>query len=279
MAEIISMEELRTAVVEYFDGKLPVESRYIDRAPCECCYLGLYFTSNGIFTSPGNYNLWHSHLNILGLDFLFDVPDHILTKLRGIVASVLEERGMSFIPLSWNAGVRLHPNNDWKDFVLVDRVGLECVVRLDDRYYISGYDRNENPPLYFLARLPHAVATYTEAIEALKPESVKLAEAEGVKVLRQGDMFAIPTNYTDVSLVQMGAIFDDEPYPRHGLYGTGHFASQHARLPDGTTLGRGSIIHKPINRRADHAPLLLVPEDGTWFLIVKNTVPIQQERG
>jgi hypothetical protein len=277
MANIVSMEEVRTAVVEYFDGKLMGESRYIDRAPCECCFFGLYFTETGIFTSPGHYTLWHSQLNMLGLDFLFDMPDTTLEPLRRMVASVAEERGMSFIPVSWNAFARTSPN-DWRSFELVDRVGLECVARLDDKYYISGYDRNETPPLYFLARLPCEVATYAEAIEALKPKSVKLAEAKGVTVLRQGDMFAIPTNYTDVSLVEMGATFDNEPYPSHGLYGTAHYAGQQARLPDGTMFGRDSIMHRPPNRRGDHAPLKLVPDNGTWFLIVKNTVPIQPER-
>lgn len=279
MANLITMAELRTAVCEYFDCKLVMnQSKYIDRASCQCCYLGLTFGETAITTSPGYYTLWHSKWNMLGLDFLHDMPDTILNQLRRMVASVLEERGVSFIPLSWNAFSRLDPD-DWKSFVLVDRVGLECVVKLHDKYYISGYDRNETPPLYFLARLPCAVATYAEAIEALKPESVKLAEAEGVKILRQGDMFAIPTNYTDVSLVQMGAIFNDEPYPvGHGLYGTGHFARQQARLPDGTMFGRGSIEHRPPRRSPDHAPLKLVPDDGTWFLIVKNTVPIQLER-
>lgn len=59
--------------------------------------------------------------------------------------------------------------------------------------WLSSFDRNEPRPLYFLCQLPACTATtYEEAIEALKPESVQLAEAMGRTVERQGDIFAIP---------------------------------------------------------------------------------------
>lgn len=59
--------------------------------------------------------------------------------------------------------------------------------------WLSSFDKNEPTPLYFLCQLPACTAsTYEEAIEALKPDTVKLAEAMGRDVERQGDIFAVP---------------------------------------------------------------------------------------
>lgn len=59
--------------------------------------------------------------------------------------------------------------------------------------WLSSFDKNEPTPLYFLCQLPPCTAsTYEEAIEALKPDTVKLAEAMGREVERQGDIFAVP---------------------------------------------------------------------------------------
>lgn len=60
--------------------------------------------------------------------------------------------------------------------------------------YLYDIDRKEilsdfyNP---FVTELPHAVANVTEAYDALKPESVKQAEAKGLTVVRHGPMFFI----------------------------------------------------------------------------------------
>lgn len=59
--------------------------------------------------------------------------------------------------------------------------------------WLSSFDRNEPRPLYFLCQLPPTRATtYEEAIEALKPDTVLMAEAMGRAVERQGDIFAVP---------------------------------------------------------------------------------------
>lgn len=59
--------------------------------------------------------------------------------------------------------------------------------------WLSSFDRNEPRPLYFLCQLPPTRATtYDEAIEALKPDTVVMAEAMGREVERQGDIFAVP---------------------------------------------------------------------------------------
>lgn len=265
-------------------------------------------------------------VTIIDLDMTFDMSDPILRRLRDPVVAALADTGTPFIPVSGRAvqntvgGPRM-----WASLELIDRDGLQCVFRVGERCYISGYDANEDPPLYFLARLPHEVTTYAEAIEALKPRSVKLAEAQGLRVRRQGDMFAIPTTWRSHDLRAMGAVFstnvtinrrmprvssmarwtimisgDEVPAEsvesaeareieyltvthsrRRGLYGTAHTATELAYLPDGTMFARGRIEHDPRGvreegRDPDHQPLPLPGK--TWWLVAKNTVPIQ-ERG
>lgn len=56
--------------------------------------------------------------------------------------------------------------------------------------YLSGIDENQ----YFIVELPRHCNTIEDAYEMLKPAAVKRAEAEGIKVLRQGDIFFVPTN-------------------------------------------------------------------------------------
>lgn len=252
-------------------------------------YLGLYLSGDRISVRPGGYSLLYRYSRsreqpgplVLGLDYAFDIDDSDMDRLRKIVVAALEQEGVDFIPLSFNAFSRLRV--EVTSLQLVDRVGVQCIFsasrtildrrgytsgRLTDRqYFISGYDANETPPLYFLARLPHEVETYQEAIESLKPESVKLAEKMGLEVLRQGDMFAIPTEFKSRDLEEMDAKFFTGP----GLYGTAHYAVSMARLPDGTQLGSGVMTHRPPRRNPDHHDLRLPSE---WYLIVKNTVPV-----
>lgn len=73
--------------------------------------------------------------------------------------------------------------------------------------FVSSFDMNERAPLYFLATLPRTsrARTVADAIEDLAPPAVHAALARGAEVLRQGDIFAIPTNLTDADLVDMGA--------------------------------------------------------------------------
>ena len=62
--------------------------------------------------------------------------------------------------------------------------------------FLSGWDDQDHPARYFLAQLPALEKglrpkTMDEAREILKPEAVKLAEEQGLRVIRQGDVFAI----------------------------------------------------------------------------------------
>lgn len=248
---------------------------------------------------------------MLVLGLAFDLDDKTVHQLRTPIAKALEDKGIPFLPVAWGAigEASARSANGWGSVKLIERVGMNCVFRGFGSHYISGFDANEKPPLYFLAELPCAVSTHAEGIEALKPRSVKLAEAQGIEVLRQGDMFAIPTKLHKHDLACMGAKFDTELKEeiqqrefvgqwniivtnrhgdvirpstttisrRRGLYGTAHTASELAYLPDGTMFARGSLIHDPRgvlmeSRAADHAELKL--PGRFWYLIARNTVPV-----
>ena len=72
--------------------------------------------------------------------------------------------------------------------------------------YLSSFDYNEAPPLYFLAELPRgaAVDTVDDAIESLAPRSVHAARARSIPVERQGDVFFIRTGLELADLERRG---------------------------------------------------------------------------
>src|SRR5439155_5553046 len=72
----------------------------------------------------------------------------------------------------------------------------DSVVRVKDRFYLSAVDETGvGRGMYFLAELhcDRAPKTLEEALNVLKPEVVREAEAQGANVMRQGEWFAIPT--------------------------------------------------------------------------------------
>lgn len=166
---------------------------------------------------------------------------------------------------------------------LVHRDGFEAVFTVDGdevKYYLSGYDEQESPPLYFLCRLPHAVTTVNEARESLKPASVKAALDAGADVKRQGDLFFIPTGLDDVDvrMATNNIVIGDEAKKRL-LYGTAHCADGVAHLPGGVMLAKGNVSHCPHligqGRSPDHSDLQL-PEG--WWIVARNTVPASAGR-
>lgn len=135
--------------------------------------------------------------------------------------------------------------------------------------FLSGFDMNETRPSWFLCELPPKakVSTVAEAYEALKPEAVRLAEQVGREVLRQGDIFLVPTSYTLRDLRKLGAQVSRGSF----VHRTNHKATEVAVLQDGTTLVRGSLTHAPQGRRPDHKRVTI----GTsWAVAVKNEVPV-----
>ncbi len=74
--------------------------------------------------------------------------------------------------------------------------------------YLSSFDTNENPPLYFLAQCPRGAGDTVEtALDSLAPRAVHAAIARGRHVTRQGDIFFIDTELTREDLAARGAVF------------------------------------------------------------------------
>lgn len=147
--------------------------------------------------------------------------------------------------------------------------------------FVSAFDEQEARPLYFLAELPGSsrARTYEQALTDLRPAIVQAADAEGVAVTRQGDMFAVPMGegFDTRQLRKMGATIYARKDGARSLFGTAHTATMVAELPDGTTYARGMLYHDPaligdMWRERDHARRKIA--DGkTWARIVPNTVP------
>lgn len=137
--------------------------------------------------------------------------------------------------------------------------------------FLSSFDYQEARPLYFLCELPYGAkpTTVEQAIDMLKPPEVIAAEARGLKVIRQGDLFAIPTKLTKRQLRKMRGRRDFTKRLR--VLGTNHSVTEGIVCAGGATLGRGIMRHEPDGRRGpDHARQSL---GKAWHLLVRNTVP------
>jgi len=74
--------------------------------------------------------------------------------------------------------------------------------------YLSSFDTNERPALYFLAQVPRGAGDTVEtALDSLAPRAVHAALARGRDVRRQGDVFFIDTDLTREALADRGATF------------------------------------------------------------------------
>jgi hypothetical protein len=139
------------------------------------------------------------------------VPLHARTIQRWIPAS--EYDGDSMTRLSSRVAAQeneiyisrdIEPDSDglYRFTRHIHRLG-ECVFTARDasgrrRKYLSGFDHNEAPALYFLAMLPRTPArTVAAALDSLAPAIVHAAYARDIPVYRQGDIFAIETTLTD----------------------------------------------------------------------------------
>ncbi len=172
--------------------------------------------------------------------------------------------------------------------------------------FLSSFDYAEPHRPYFMCEMPYGckASTVEEAILALKPETVANYEAVGCEVLRQGDVFAIPFDLTTNELELRAKTWyrDHTVFPLTGdsykvcdvetihkyrrgdkgarVLGTSHAATHVIHTKDGATFMRGSLYHAPTGwgRTADHRVVKL--GDGkTWYLAVKNTVPLDKASG
>lgn len=137
--------------------------------------------------------------------------------------------------------------------------------------FLSSFDYQESIALYFLCELPYGAKpnTVDEAVEALKPPEVVAALARGLNVVRQGDLFAIPTKLTKRQIRRLRGRQDFTKRLR--VLGTNHSVTEGIVLKGGAVLGRGIMRHEPEGwRPPDHAQQKL---GDAWHLLVRNTVP------
>jgi hypothetical protein len=137
-------------------------------------------------------------------------------------------------------------------------------------YFLSAFDENEAPPLYFTAEMPKGSGPQTVAAarEALKPAEVIMAEADGATVLRQGDVFAI---------AHPGLLTRDLPGPSQQqalVLGVNHRATE-VRVKDGRTYARGFLRQ---NRTPAEHHAVELGDRKTWHHLLRNTVPWQGGR-
>lgn len=267
------------------------------------------FTYHPVRDSEGNLMWYNTYTRSGGYAFLVksskdgpfllnldhgDLVDHrVMAKFRKQLVELAAELGLtkSVLPVGLTA-LRNGPAHTLASRQSIEVVvveGTEAVLKIDGNSYLSGYDSQEAPPLYFLCRLPHEVDSVADARDALMPESVKIALKEGRRVERQGDLFAIRSNMTDRDIEDAGGtIWDYEAFHGdHGskraglalkgeyrLYGTIHTAKRLARLPSGMEMATGWLVHDPLlgedRRNPDHQQRML--DDGWWF-VIPNTVP------
>ena len=133
-----------------------------------------------------------------------------------------------------------------------------------DRYFIGAWDEQERwGRCYFVTELVRPVTSYADALEALKPAEVLKAEADGIEVRRQGDLFFIKTIQLAKGKANAKALMGLRHIAsRYEEVGGNHYASGVVRHTGGTTRRRWS------GGGPEHAPLHLLPH---WWKVVPNT--------
>lgn len=135
--------------------------------------------------------------------------------------------------------------------------------------FLSGFDTQEGFGLYFMAELPGHAETVAEAYEMLRPAEVQAADAMGLHVTRQGDVFAVPSTYATRELAS--------PERMVPVAGVNHIVTERRLDALGREYGRGFMRHRPLTtwgtpRRAEHR-VQRMGDGKTWHLMLRNTVP------
>lgn len=203
----------------------------------------------------------------------------------------MERNGGIRPPLNWDYMIEGYAEH--RECRACSGRGRTRVARRRWAYFLSGFDENETRPSYFFCELPPKARpeTVEQALEALKPDAVRLAEQDGREVTRQGDIFAIPMpGLTLRELKKQGGVHIRKPKlvqvdpegqpgspmrwtgPRPRLLETNHEATEIVTV-GGLVYARGTLRHVPEFRRPDHR-LARMGDGKTWHLIMKNTVPV-----
>lgn len=178
-------------------------------------------------------------------------------------------------------------------FLTGSTTGIRYTVRRRATF-LSSFDYGEPHAPYFMCEMPRDFdgETVDDAIQALMPAEVEEEIAVGVEVLRQGDIFAIPTDRTTEELVALG----DPKRMRnaHGVvqilmkgrgdtgdvHGTNHQPTHLIITRNGEHYGRGRLYHVPGPWREPDHRVVKLGDGETWYRLVKNTVPLSKgQRG
>ena len=189
--------------------------------------------------------------------------------------------------LSWQV-LNHNKENGWFSSEFHHRLGASVFSAVDGtgsrHRFLSAFDVQEQPPLYFLAQLPDEgrVLDHAQALDLLAPPIVHQARKDGKLVFRQGDVFFVQTELTIRELRQQkaklysGSRRDGGPTLGRNIYLTGHIATRVAVLPNGVTFAQGVVSHfpainDPTRTNPDHRPLTLYGDH--FYLCLRNTVP------
>jgi len=143
------------------------------------------------------------------------------------------------------------------------------------KYYLCGLDDGT----YFVCELPKTPRNCDDAYEVLKPREVKKAEAEGAKVLRQGEWFFVPTGmkdkdlankleWTQTKLLKRSKV---EALPRRSTDSNKHECRQ-LKLQGGKRVyAKGKVFHRSAYGRelTNQHPTVNLGDE--WFVVYHNT--------
>lgn len=174
---------------------------------------------------------------------------------------------------TWKA--RLQPDGTWKWNASYHRLGdslFSAKVEGKRKKFLSSFDYQEGA-LYFLCELPRCSAkTVDEAFEVLKPQPVKDAIESGLEVVRQGDLFAIPTSLSTKEVKSLTPYGKGMIVKRPFVLNTNHEATHVMFASRDRVYAKGCLYHNPSFRASDHRRQKL--GDGkTWHILYRNTVP------
>jgi hypothetical protein len=138
--------------------------------------------------------------------------------------------------------------------------------------FLSSFDEQDTRN-YFLCQVPGSPGTVEEAYENLKPTEVKLAEIEGIPVLRQGDWFFI-------AAIKEAHIPSPARSPRTKHYRLGgnlggtfrpHMVNEAITTNTVADFVRGFVRHSPTDGRSPEHRRLKLGDGKSWWVPVKNT--------
>jgi len=187
--------------------------------------------------------------------------------LEGIEKDVKKIRVIDWQNDTWIPTNRFDKNGER----IYEHVLGGSLFEYEGRRFLSGMDESGvRNGLFFLTELvDNEVETVADAFESLKPEQVKQAEAEGKKVLRQGEWFFVEVGDLDTGLkveVQKQYVLKGRRADREDH----HVVTEGIEI-DGRQFVRGVVKHS----RGEHRMLKLYEpgvkrKDRPWFEAFEN---------